>query len=75
MTCYGLWIQCVKKQAMKATMFSENFDDVLWVVNLHWRFGLGVISAVYRRKNQNVKGCCYESDRFGVAIQANPVAP
>ncbi len=28
---------------------------------------------VYRRRNQTVKGCCYESDCLGLAIQTNYV--
>ena len=35
----------------------------------HWRCELGEKFAVHRRRNQNVKGYCYESEYFRLAIQ------
>ncbi len=38
---------------MMCLVCHELIDD------LHWRFGLGAISAVYKTRNQNIRGCCY----------------
>ncbi len=32
------------------------------VEDLHWRFGLDALFVIYRRRNQNMKGCSIESD-------------
>lgn len=41
------------------------------VEELRWRFGLGAIFVVYRRRNQNVKGCCYDIFSKYVCVAAN----